>query len=781
MPPPPGRDPTALSFNVLAEIAAGETAKVELCRVTAGPSDGRLVAVKRLHPHLADDPSFVAQFRDEMWMTAALRQPNVVEVVGWGSDERGLYLAVELVQGVSLARLMKTIFETGEAFTERMVVFIARQLCRGLAAAHALRSPSGDLLHLVHRDLTPSNVLCSFQGDIKITDFGLAKAKQRLTHTITGMVKGQLEYIAPEQANGTPVDARADIFSLGVMLFELFAGRRPWVAANDMEFARMLMTAPPPDLAKLRPKIHGELVTIVNRCLEKDPAARFQSAAEIQARLDDWLSVHGYTEDNEEALGRFVRRNGMRQMAWFERVIAGSPVSSGGPDAMKSKPRPPTYTGTVAPPISQLPVLDDAAPPTERPGSKNSGLHKGPMLIEGGDTTTQDGGAEARVAAIHARALSASPRIAMAPATGDGPVDWGEEVPTLVKGTPEQLASLRQAFRGGKPFDPKAIPAEARAPSRPPPPVEPSPGRSALPTAVEGLPSARKDAEDQDDPTAPIGDLLRKVRAVTALKTTPTPALPGQIAPNDPAVPPPPVSPRSGGTARPPPPPVPETGGEERLRAEAERLSIEAMRLVEETKAAYARAERKAALAKATSDAAALAADALRTASSAGIGEALRKLEIALAMERTARASDAAGGPISSPSVMPKPAPGALAPPMPPAPGLPSPPAMSPAPPAIPSSPPVPSMAAALRTNPPGAFSPEGRVAFGDVPHRVAERQGLAVPAPAPAPAPADPAEVDMFTTRLQPKVFGLPRPVAMGVVGLGVLVVVLIIGLASC
>ena len=330
MPSLPRQDPTALTFKVLAEIADGETATVELCRVTAGPAEGRHVAVKRLHPHLASDPAFVNQFRDEMWMTAALRHPNIVEVVGWGSDDRGLYLAVELVQGVSLARLMKTIFDTGEAFTERMVVFVLRQICRGLVKAHALKSPQGEPLNLVHRDLTPGNILCSFQGDVKIADFGLAKAKQRITRTLTGMVKGQLAYISPEQALGKEVDARADIFSLGVMLFELFAGRRPWVASNEMELAQLLMTAPPTDLVKLRPKIHRELVGIVNECLEKDPKKRFQSVAEILARFDEWLSAHGYMEDNEEALGRFVRRNAMRQMAWFERAITSNPADPQG-------------------------------------------------------------------------------------------------------------------------------------------------------------------------------------------------------------------------------------------------------------------------------------------------------------------------------------------------------------------------------------------------------------------------------------------------------------------
>src|SRR5687767_7543375 len=121
----------AISFQVLAEIAAGDTARIDLCRASSGPRIGQLLAVKRLHPHIANEPSFANQFMDEVWMTAALRHPNVVEVAGWGTDEQGMYLAVELVAGVSLARLMKTVFETGEMFTERMVVFIAERLCRG--------------------------------------------------------------------------------------------------------------------------------------------------------------------------------------------------------------------------------------------------------------------------------------------------------------------------------------------------------------------------------------------------------------------------------------------------------------------------------------------------------------------------------------------------------------------------------------------------------------------------------------------------------------------------
>ncbi len=333
----------AIAFETLAEIAAGATARVDLCRLLPPHQRaGGLVAVKRLHPHIAEDPTFVKQFLDEVRITYWLRHPNVVEVAGWGTDQQGSYLAVELVQGVSLLRLMKTIFETGEAFNERMVVYLAAGICRGLGAAHSLRAPDGEMLHLVHRDLTPGNVLVGFNGEIKITDFGMAKAKQRLTKTLTGMRKGEPTYMAPEQAQSDEIDARADLFSLGVILFELFAGRRPWIAKSDFEMVQITTREPPADLRELRPKIDKELVHVVNRCLERDPRDRYQSATEIGSRLDEWLTVHGYQEGNDEALGRFVRRNAMRQMRWFERAIAGDlhPQKMG----RELPPRVPTYT-----------------------------------------------------------------------------------------------------------------------------------------------------------------------------------------------------------------------------------------------------------------------------------------------------------------------------------------------------------------------------------------------------------------------------------------------------
>jgi len=311
-------------FELLAEIATGPTARVELCRVRE-PYElaGRLVAVKRLHPHIAEDPQFYSMFADEVWMTASLENPNVVRVVAWGNDEEGTYLAVELVEGVSLARLMKTVFETREVFTERMVVFLGSEILAGLAAAHALRAPNGEHLRLVHRDLTPGNVLLGFDGSVKIADFGLAKAKQRVTKTLTGLLKGHPQYMAPEQARDVELDGRADLFSLGVLLFELFTGQHPWAGATELEIIRKITQEPPADILTLRPKLDKELALVVSRLLEQDPERRFQTADEVRDRLEMWLYSHGYKSDGQDSLARFVRRNAMRQMRWFERAVGG--------------------------------------------------------------------------------------------------------------------------------------------------------------------------------------------------------------------------------------------------------------------------------------------------------------------------------------------------------------------------------------------------------------------------------------------------------------------------
>lgn len=361
----------------LADIAKGGMGSVHMARVDGGRLDGQVVAIKRLHPNVASDPQFVGMFLDEAWMTAALKSPNVISVAAWGNDAEGMFLAVELVRGVSLSRLVKEAQENKEPFAERTVAFLGSQICAGLAAAHGLRGPDGSLLGLVHRDLTPGNILVGFDGSVKIADFGIAKAEERITHTRTGMLKGKPAYMAPEQARGGKVDARSDLFSFGVMLFELLAGRKPWTSKSAFDVMMEAATAPTPDLAELRRGVNPLFVEIVNKCLAKKPEERFQSAQEIQAKLDAWRNAKGFVADDADSLGHFVRRNTATQMAWFDQAIRGDLARGGAPtfkdveekidEAREAKERPRSRPRPAAGGAPQPPAARPAPAPVPAP------------------------------------------------------------------------------------------------------------------------------------------------------------------------------------------------------------------------------------------------------------------------------------------------------------------------------------------------------------------------------------------------------------------------------
>jgi serine/threonine-protein kinase len=796
----------AIQFQYLAEIAVGTTARVDLCRATSPPHlAGRLLAVKRLHQHIAEDPSFANQFLDEVWMTASLKHPNVVEVAGWGNDDQGMYLAVELVQGVSLARLMKTIFDTGEAFTERMVVYIASRLCRGLAAAHSLRAQNGELLHLVHRDLTPGNVLVGFNGDLKITDFGLAKAKQRLTKTLTGLLKGQPAYMAPEQARGDQIDLRTDLFALGVLMFELFAGRKPWNVTSDFDAVQAILTRPPDDLRELRPKIDKELAAVVQRCLEKEPAARFQSANEIQARLDEWLLVHGYQEGNEEALARFVRRNAMRQMRWFERAVAGE-LTEGRPEP----PRAAAFTGQN-PPVS----LGGAAEDSEATDVTDvEGMGRGTVRM---DDDEGDNGESEEVPTIVQKAGALPLPLPLkqragppgAPAARPAPAARAPiKPPAPAPRAPQRSApTVPQPAASG--IRPQSAPPPAASGVRPPAapaarlqrPTTPMAGAAALPLA---LPDARamhdsisdedsdarttnvkarssrpgpgrapiiitpqrgpapsiSDSESEEVPTLPLQGLPPIVRPQGA-PAAPSSPLPGQMARPDPRM-------QQGAASLQAAEEDWQQRGpmsEDRLFAEADRLALEAVRFSDEAKLAAARAERQAVVSKIAGDAAAIAVEAVRLASTAGIAEAARRLEDAYALEATIRRLAAA--PLDVPAQVPASAARSTAR-LPPS-GMPSSPALS-------------SPLSGSRDRPSFAPPPPGSVAPGPLspataplpPQGARPDMGAMQPLPQPQSAQGTGA-FEAFEARLRPTIFGLPGlHVAALAIGTFVLVLVL-------
>lgn len=533
-----------LRFEVLAEIAVGTTARIDLCRLaSSGPHARALVAVKRLLPEIAADSSVASRFLDEVWMTAALRHPNVVGVVGWGNDEEGSFLACELVQGVSLARLVKTVIDTREEFPERLVVYIGASIARGLSAAHELVSDRGEPLNLVHRDLGPQNVLIGFNGDVKIGDFGLAHAKNRVTNTTSALPSRNIAHLSPEELRGEAVHQRADLYGLGAILFELLAGKAPFAGTDELDTIRNILGSPSPDPLRVRPKIDKSLAALVRQCLDKDPRGRPESAREIGGRLDGWLVAHGYRDDNAEALARFVRRNAMRQMRWFERVIAGRAAveTDTGRERTPNPPPPldrgaeraPAFSGEARGAYTSSP--SQGADPRRRDSrdTETTSVEQG-KKVELPQKKARD--SVATMAAVRPRRPERIephvPRISAAEADDEE----GENVPTVAVRRSDVMKALAHKPAGSAASSPLA----QTRPDRPP---------SARPTTPPPLPARKPSIAPPPLPQQPAASVAPQPPQAPLPPQPPPAPLPPQPPP---PAPPPPMPPARGEPTPPP-------------------------------------------------------------------------------------------------------------------------------------------------------------------------------------------------------------------------------------
>ncbi|MEO0324686.1 MAG: serine/threonine-protein kinase, partial [Myxococcota bacterium] len=274
------------SYTRVCELASGGMGRVDLA-VRRDGSFQRLFAVKRLHESFRDDAEFRSMFLDEARIAGLLRHPNVVSVVDVGEDAQGPFLVLDFVAGVSLGDLIRECQERGQLVPWTVALRIALQTAEGLHAAHELRDPeTGMHLHLVHRDVSPQNVLLSYDGTAHVTDFGIAKALGRRTKTTTGVLKGKLGYLAPEVLRYEEPDRRSDLFSLGVVLFELLAGRRLYKSSHRVAGAWRVLNEPAPDLGEEREDAPASLVALLFRLLAKDPAYRPATAREVARELD---------------------------------------------------------------------------------------------------------------------------------------------------------------------------------------------------------------------------------------------------------------------------------------------------------------------------------------------------------------------------------------------------------------------------------------------------------------------------------------------------------------
>jgi serine/threonine protein kinase len=281
---PTGNLPSKIGhYQIVKKIAKGGMAETYLALSGEVPGLRALAVVKRILPHLSSKGQFVRMFCDEARIGTLLDHPNIARIIEVGRDEGGYFLAMEPVQGKPLSAVLHSATRSKRALTHAETAFIVGQAANGLGYAHALTDAEGRLLNVVHRDVSPQNILVSFDGAVKVIDFGIASALGRLTETVPGGLKGKIEYMSPEQVAGGAVDRRSDVFALGVVLWEALYGQRLF-HGSDLEMMRAIVDEPipsPPRNVSIAPRLER----IISRALQKDPKDRFQDAREMALRL----------------------------------------------------------------------------------------------------------------------------------------------------------------------------------------------------------------------------------------------------------------------------------------------------------------------------------------------------------------------------------------------------------------------------------------------------------------------------------------------------------------
>jgi serine/threonine protein kinase len=297
--------PTAFEKYLLIErLATGGMAEVFKAKAFGIAGFEKIVAIKRIHPHLSVDQEFVNMFIDEARIASDLSHPNIVQIFDLGKIDESYFIAMEYVDGITLERYI----QDGKAEEKLMLsCYIIKEVAKALHHAHTKKAPDGADLNIVHRDISPQNILLSKDGIVKLTDFGVAKARTRISRTEPGMTKGKYPYMSPEQVMGKQIDHRSDIFSLSVVFYELLTGKMAFEGETEFEIMESIKKCeyiPPRKLSKIIPE---ELERIVIKGMQKNPAQRFNSAEEFSLGLSEFLQKNKFIEP-QDSLKKLVNR-----------------------------------------------------------------------------------------------------------------------------------------------------------------------------------------------------------------------------------------------------------------------------------------------------------------------------------------------------------------------------------------------------------------------------------------------------------------------------------------
>jgi len=441
-------------YRITERVAAGGMA--EVFRGVAESMRGfkKNIAIKRILPSLTKNKKFVAMFLDEARLSLALQHANIVQVFDIGHSEDTYFIVMEYVDGIDLKALLEWRRRINRRVPIAHSLYMALEICKGLAYAHEVHNPeTGGLMGIVHRDISPPNVLISKQGEVKVVDFGLAKATSQVEITDPGVVKGKMSYLSPEAARGEEVDHRADIFAVGILLYELLTGKRLFYGETDYQTVELVRNAKIPPIKPQNPQVEPELEDIVRKALAKRKEDRYQNATDIQDALAQYAYSRGL-----KVIARDIAEL-VRQCLEDKRMQSG-----------EGKPKTSIIDHLLQDEIAKFTSVDDEE---------------------------QDAGA---------RPLSADelgPRggpVAPPPSDGDfvDPRGWAEERLTPVLGIAEVDAmEARKTSRDMLPITKAQAPAERRAgavrvpsppPMRPPDPMDQTPGPETLASVLEPTP-----------------------------------------------------------------------------------------------------------------------------------------------------------------------------------------------------------------------------------------------------------------------------------------------------
>ncbi len=282
-------------------------AEIFLAKNQGAENVSKFIAIKRILPEFSQNQEFIQMFKEEAKIAIHLSHSNVVSIFEF-SEERGqFYLSMEFVQGHNLRKILNRISKIQQFLSVDQIVYIINETSRGLGYAHrCVSGTTGKPLNIIHRDMSPQNIMINYEGEIKIVDFGIAKAESKIENTRAGTLKGKFGYMSPEQVDGFEVDSRSDIFSLGIVLWELLSGKRLFISNNEVNTLRKIRDCNIPSLQPLNPSVPAELERITNKALARDRSLRYQSADEFHRDLNRFLHRQ-YPDFAVQDFSRFIK------------------------------------------------------------------------------------------------------------------------------------------------------------------------------------------------------------------------------------------------------------------------------------------------------------------------------------------------------------------------------------------------------------------------------------------------------------------------------------------